>query len=289
MINMGKLKFSGLRFGTAHFDWPCYDHIYGILGKDAMRLLAWQIDFEKQQIVVSGSIKNLSISPNAHKIKLSENQFSHHLYLSLQTPDKRSNGFIFDTGNSGALSIQTGNKKFDGAISDSIRIISSFSRGLTGNSKSEEWLVNYASLLLGDSLQLKNVWATRSTSGLDLFGLAILNRFKVTFDWKDKILYLEPKKGLVNFDDGTLGFSRDFKNGKTFISSVVENSGAYLSGIRPGQHILSVNNKEFKTEDDFCNSDFSKADSVTLVVVKEDGNELKVTCKRELLGNLKKR
>ena len=94
---------------------------------------------------------------------------------------------------------------------------------------------------------------------------------------------------MVNFDDNTLGFSRDYKNGKTFISSVVENSGAYLSGIRPGQKILSINNQEFKTEDDFCNSDLSKADSVALVVVKEDGRELKVTCKRELLGNLKKK
>lgn len=288
-IKMGAVEFSDLRFETAPFDWACYDHVYGILGKEAMRHLAWQIDFENQQIVVSGSIKKLTVSPKSEKVKLSENRFSHHLYLRLLTSDSVSNTFIFDIGNNGALSIKKGNKKFDNAISDSVRIIGTSSQGLTGTSKSEEWIVNYPTLQLGSSLQLKNVWADRSASGLDLFGIEILNRFLISFDWVDKILYLEPKKELVGFCDSYLGFSMNYKNGQTKITSVVENSTAYFSGIRPDQKVISVNGIKLENEDDFCNFKISEVDSVTLVVVGEEGCELKVTCERELLDNLKKK
>jgi hypothetical protein len=239
-VKVGSVEFSGLRFGKVPFNWNCYDHVYGIIGKETMRHLAWQIDFENQRILVASKIDKFSIQPGTFKVKLNENHFSHHLYLKLATPDSISNTFIFDIGNSGALSIKQGNAKFDDVISNNIIELGSRSKGVTGKSRSGESIVEYPLLLLGDSLQLKNIWAIRSKTGLNLLGLEILSRFKITFDWVDKFLFLEPKKELSDFNDSSIGFTMDYKDGETVIASVTKNSMAYISGLRPGQKVVSV-------------------------------------------------
>lgn len=287
-VKVGSVEFSGLRFGKVPFNWNCYDHVYGIIGKETMRNLAWQIDFENQRILVASKIDKFSIQPGTFKVKLSENHFSHHLYVTLATPDSISNTFIFDVGNSGALSIKQGNAKFDDVISNSIIELGSHSKGVTGKSRSDESMVEYPLLLLGDSLQLKNIWAIRSKTGLNLFGLGILNHFKITFDWVDKYLFLETKKELCDFNDSSIGFTMDFKDGNTFITSVIKNSMAYISGIRPGQKVVSLNGISLDNEDDFCNSNISKIDSLSVVVIGDAGQSLTVSCKKEKFDKMKK-
>ena len=285
-VKMGNVQFSGLRFESGPFPNACYDNVYGILGKEAMRFLAWQIDFTHQQIIVSGNIENLPVPPNTPEKNLGENKFSHHLYITLKMQDTISKTFLFDTGNSGALSVRQGYLPFDRGASDSVRCIGVSSKGVNGKSQSEAMLVHYSDLSINDSLHLQNVWADRSATGLNLFGLGIMERFKVTFDWNKKIVYLEPEKELSGFTDSSLGFMMDYENGETKISAVIENSLAYDAGIRSGQKVLSVNGVKFSSEDDYCNFSLSEIDSVRLSVLGADSCTLNVTCKRELLSGL---
>ena len=51
-IQIGRFKFHDINAKETDFTFSCFDDIYGIIGKEVMRHLTWQIDFENQTIIV---------------------------------------------------------------------------------------------------------------------------------------------------------------------------------------------------------------------------------------------
>ena len=286
ITKLANIEFYQLSFKTVAMEWSCLDNIYGIIGKEAIRHFSWQIDFENQLIFVSKNINELNVSENAYKIPLTENRFSHHLYLKIKTTYGNSRSFFFDTGSNGGLLLDLDSDKFENSISKRINVIGKQSKGIGGYSKNNEYLVKFDSLYFSDNVCLNNVWAKSSESGIDAIGLDILNQFKITFNWDDKILYLEQMTDSLNLTESRFGFTTKFEDGNIFVSSVLEKSNAFEQGIRPEQKIISIDGMRYNSEDEYCGLQISEIDSIELIIQNSDKQEFNVKCFKELYNSI---
>lgn len=282
-VKFGGVDFNKLCFEIVAFDWPCWSKVYGIFGKEAMRHLSWQIDYKKQIILFSDSIANLNISEDAHKIKLRENKFSHHLYLNLTASNNQIRSVLFDTGSSGGISFKTKYDAFEESISDMILILGKQSKGIGDYSKSTERLVKYDTLYLNDKLYFNDAWVHSSESALNAVGTKFLENFIITFNWDDKILYLEQQVDSLTLNEKRFGFTATYRDGEAVIASVLEYSHAYEQGIRPNQKILRLNEVNINSEEDYCQLTISDYDTIFLALRDTTYREFELKCFKENL------
>ena len=78
----------------------------------------------------------------------------------------------------------------------------------------------------------------------DALGLGFLSRFKVTLDFAKHCVILDRgKRYSKSVPANRLGVDVEIKDGVGLFSEVEHNSVAFLCGIRPGDHLISVNDK----------------------------------------------
>jgi hypothetical protein len=81
-------------------------------------------------------------------------------------------------------------------------------------------------------------------------GNRILERFEVTFDYERRQVYLEPGKRYADRDHLTrAGLLLTKRDGKVSVESVLANSPAERCGLRPGDQVLSVADRDIATWD----------------------------------------
>ena len=81
-------------------------------------------------------------------------------------------------------------------------------------------------------------------------GNRILERFRVTFDYDRRQVYLEPGKHYADRDHLTrAGLLLTKRAGRVAVESVLKNSPAERAGLRPGDQVLSVDDRDIATWD----------------------------------------
>jgi len=76
-------------------------------------------------------------------------------------------------------------------------------------------------------------------------GNRILERFRVTFDYERRQVYLEPGKRYADRDHLTrAGVLMTKREGRVSVESVLANSPAEHAGMRPGDEVLAVDDRE---------------------------------------------
>jgi C-terminal processing protease CtpA/Prc len=81
-------------------------------------------------------------------------------------------------------------------------------------------------------------------------GNRILERFKVTFDYEHRQVYLEPGKRYADRDHLTrAGLLLTKRAGRVSVESVLANSPAEHAGLRTGDQVLAVDGRDIATWD----------------------------------------
>ncbi|MEM6316911.1 MAG: aspartyl protease family protein [Bacteroidota bacterium] len=260
---------------------PCLDEVYGIIGKDIMRHLIWQIDFKKKIITIASKKNQLIFGSNKEIIPLEESQLSHHLYTTVKIDSSRFiKKVMIDTGNNGFLSTNFRQVDTSKLKTKQIRMIGSSMAGLDG--KLEEQSVYQAV----EYLQIGNVKAPNSTIHISnlpvsFLGISFLENYKTTISWKDKELILEsygnPYFGIEGF-----GYSDTFDETKNavIVDGVLEGLQADSLGIQTGDVILHINGQAMDNTHKYCYFDYSGVEELTLDLMNQDGMIRQVTLER---------
>jgi hypothetical protein len=274
IYRINQLSFSGISFEEVSAESidklpiPCSDGIYGILGKEVMQHLVWQIDFKQQQILVANDKNAFPIAPNALSIPLTENQYGHQLYTKVQLgQDSIKKTFTIDLGSNGYACV--GIKCLAKQDDRKIEIEGSSSTGLDGDYESTAFLQAIDSFQVGD-LVIPQITVYASKTPMNLLGLGFFENFRTTISWKDKTLILEPYEA-TNFKRKGYGYGARFNEEKKalFVKAIYKGQQADQSGIRIGDKILSINGQSMDEADKYCDFDYKNMDELTLEIDRE--------------------
>ncbi len=249
----------------------CTDDIYGILGKEAMQHLVWQIDFEKEEIQVVSELDQLAFEEAIDTIKLSENPFGHQLYVTAKLgADSLKTRLTVDLGNSGYAS--TNIKEVEKVKGRSIDMIGNASVGLDGENKSKAMVQEIENFQIGDII-LPRFSVSASDTPMGLLGLGFLKNYKMTISWKDDALILEPYAQQY-FGRKGFGFGAryDEKANALIIKSIYMGFAANKVGLLPGAKVISLNGALMDTADKYCAFSFKGFEQLTMTF-EQDGVE----------------
>lgn len=268
-LKLGDIEFKNVAAESIEkIPFSCVDDVYGILGKEAMQHLIWQIDFNKKQIQVVSAKNQLNFKENAETIYLEENEFGHQLYVeTVLGNDPVTKRFTVDLGNSGYASISS--DEIEHQTGRKIEMIGNAGAGLDGEDKSETFLQEINDFQI-DNLVVPQFSISASGTPMNLLGLGFLENYRTTISWKDQELILEPYEQ-QNFGRKGFTFSAryDTDADALLIKAIYKNMAADKLGIRPEAKIISLNGALMDTEDKFCEFDFSVIDQLTLVYEQE--------------------
>jgi len=253
----------------------CSEAVYGILGKEAMQHLVWQIDFKKEEIQIVSERNQLTFGENADTIKLSENQYGHQLYVDAKLgTDSLKARFTVDLGSNDYAS--TNIRKVEKVIGRKVEMIGNASVGLDGEATSKAIIQEIDNFQIGD-IKIPHFSVSASGTPMGLLGLGFLKNYKTTISWKDKQLILEPYAEQY-FSRRGFGISPRFDetaNG-VLIKSVCKGWQADELGLRPGATVISLNGQLMDTADKYCAFSFREIEQLK-VVYEQDGVEETVT------------
>lgn len=257
----------------------CTDNIFGILGKEAMQHLVWQIDFEKEVIKIVSEQSQLTFDANADTIKLRENPYGHQLYVKAKLgTDYLKTKFTVDLGNNGYASTHI--KEVAKVKGRSVELIGNASVGLDGENKSKITLQEVENFQIGN-ITLPHFSVAASDTPMGLLGLGFLKNYKTTISWKDDVMILEPYPE-QNFVRSGFGFGARFdeKRNALLVKSICKGFAADKEQILPGATILSLNGQSMTTAEDYCAFSY-KGLSELVVEYEQDGVKQTIVLAKE--------
>lgn len=278
-VQLGDAKFNNINAEETDLNFDCSEDICGIIGTGIMRHLVWEINFQKQIIIISKQLDKHNIDNCAIKIPLNENKYSHHLRAQIKfRKNKKTKTVLIDLGNNSTLSLDE-----DLLLKDSLnlkhkQIFGIGSKGL-GNKRNNKTLDSkyylLDSLIFSNSYYfVNNIPVETNLQSLNLLGLDFFNKYKIIISWKDEKLILIPNDSIQKFIWKTYGFSTAYnkKLDKVEIQSIIENSPASEAGLELDLNIVSINNKPFFDSLSYC--DYKeikqKSDSISLGIRLND-------------------
>ncbi|SMO59930.1 Aspartyl protease [Saccharicrinis carchari] len=259
-LQIGGLEFVNLNAKETEMNFDCMEEVYGLMGTGLMRHLVWQLDFDKQVIIVAKRLDELKFQDDKIEIPLYENKYGHHLSTHVKFgKQEKAKELMIDLGSNSTLSLKESSLLMDSLNLKSKRINGMASRGLGEHVKEITSVYRYYlldSLLFNNSPYLaKNIPIGTSTNSLNLLGLGFFEKFKTTISWKDKILILEPYGSIPDFIWKTSGFSTkyDKEMNKVLIGTVTENTPASRMKIPLHAEVVSIDKFSFSDAASYCN------------------------------------
>ncbi|MCU4175213.1 hypothetical protein [Carboxylicivirga sp. N1Y90] len=252
------IEFNEINAKELEFNFDCSDDIYGLIGTGVMHHLVWQIDFEKQYIIVSKQLADLDLTDDRIEIDLKENKRSHHINANIKfRENKRFVSVLVDLGNSGYMSLEEAYVLKDSLNLKSKLIDGLGSRGLGDDiaEKSNERYYLLDSLIFTDSSYFVNDFpVTAREKSLNLLGLGFFEQYKTTISWHDKKLILEPNESKQNFIWKTTGFSTRYNKelNRVEITSITEDTPSSRAQVPLKAEVISINDITFTDEASYC-------------------------------------
>lgn len=259
-IQIGDAVFKGVNAEEMDFPFDCMENVCGIIGTGIMRHLNWEINFQKQIIIISKELDGNKGDSSAIEIPLHENKYSHHLIAQIKFRNKKkAKSVLVDLGNNSTLSLDE-----DLLLQDSLnlrhkQIVGVGSKGLGNERNNKSFDSKYYlldSLIFSQSgYTVNHIPVETSRQSLNLLGLGFFKKYKTIISWKDKKLILIPVDSVQHFIWNTYGFSTtyDKKSNKVEIQGIIENSPASKEGLQLSSNIVSINNKPFFDSISYCN------------------------------------
>ena len=289
-IKLGSASFDDFTVKIQSFKSDCDREAYGLIGKDALRHLIWQINFEDMYMLMTTNEKRIAYPDNSIIVPLKENSSSHHLYASFRiNGDSSRVSAMVDLGSNGVLSLKEKSVKKYMTDLPQQKIMGEGSRGVgSGKGSMDEKVVLISDLAVdGTEANFENVAVDVGPSKLNMLGLGFLDHFLVTLNWSKQEMVLSPLKDTYAFVGSNYGFSTEYADSseKVIIRSVTEGSSAEEVGLRYQDEILQVNEFTFSNIGDYCvYKQAHKGDSLKVRYKRGDEEKEVLVVKKKLFA-----
>lgn len=198
-VNIGAVSID-LDFLKAKF---C-EKLDGIIGTTLMKKAKWQIDYENKVIRLSNDVTNLVSKKPTYVLQInlpSKGWGTETIALNI---DGYSSQFDFDTGNGRDKIVTHPNTLKNFATKDKTSVAYGFKKSATDYKFIAERVTMGNLELTDQAISLQN-----EVGNFQLLGNRFFENFRVTVDWEQHQVFLEPTKEIPS--DKLLGFELDFK------------------------------------------------------------------------------
>nr|WP_321450190.1 aspartyl protease family protein [uncultured Carboxylicivirga sp.] len=280
-VKFGNIEIQDINAKQMDFDFECQEDICGIIGNGVMYHFVWQIDFDKQVIIVANQLANLHLNENRIEIPLNENTYSHHLNVNIQLgANKPKKDVLVDLGSNSTLCLKEADILKDSVHYKSKSILGQASRGLGKvDSLITHKYYKADSLLFENSdFAVTNVTVRAATKSLNLLGLGFFEKYRTTISWTDKKLILEPTVVNPDFIGKTSGFSLDYnkQKNKAEITLITENTPATRADLKMNTEVVAINNMPLTQYDLYCKYRYTKFTSDTIAIRLKEGEDIRM-------------
>jgi len=239
------------------------EEILGVIGMDILGKCRLQIDFDR------GVLRFLESLPSAfelgEKIPI---EFSRDgtPFIAGFVGNERAERFLIDTGAQG--------NSFDADLFDQLLSQGAIKLGISST------CVTVAGTVQGDRGEISGLavgpfahTALRfSRLNVNSLGIRYFSRFRVTFDFPGKAVYLQRGAHYTRPEPrATSGLTLNWIGGEAVVESVREQGPAHVVGIRPGDLLVSVNGNDAVVHDPFM---------LRQLLTSEGGKQVAITVNR---------
>lgn len=216
----------------------------GLLGASLMQAAIWQIDFQSQRITVTDSLSNLHGLQDAMRIPFVRADAAGSPRINVGVSGKENVSLLIDLGFNGSIAIpsalleQAGDRIADTDPTE----VGQASTTVFGHKSSEVYITRLRELRLGD-LALADFPVITGTAVSDFHvGIEFLRHFRVTVDWLNDTLYLEPRgpQSALYPDFAAYGFSPQLQSGELVVSAIWRGGSADTAGLALGDRLVAI-------------------------------------------------
>lgn len=298
MVSIPLINFGGLNFKNSaalvdktlnNLVFDCFD-IDGIIGSNMLHKSILQIDLKKKLIIITDKKKRLNLDKSkATKLSLLKSQKSPYIWININGNKNAREHLLIDTGMKGFYDLSK--KNFGVLQKSNVFNIHSTGDGSSGISlfgaskKNKQYRIVVPKLKLNNT-EFKNIVAETTNDDNSRIGTKILNYGILTIDFKNKRLYFDSEKDVIEINKKHLGFNLSIKNEKLVVGIVWDE--VLKNDIEFGDEIIELNglNIENIPVCKFLNSEsiFNNNTSYNITFKKEDGTIKKLSVKKSYLN-----
>lgn len=248
----------------------------GILGANLLRHSVCQVNLTTKTLILTNDIEKLQLPDNSIKIHFKQHITGQPL-LKMNIEGYRINNVILDYGSGSGINIASGRlwRWLEKGKHPRLVYKGYSSIGLFGKKQDESRIFQSTKLSL-QGMPLDTQLIILNKTGISTLGVQFLKDYQVTLDYPHQVIYLEKIEQEDTEEISTFGFTPVLSEGKLVISGLFERSPATAAGMKAGDQLLQVNEKDYShiSRDDYCdvlkNGLFpDDADSIS-VVFKSD-------------------
>lgn len=254
-------------------------HVDGLIGANLMRTAKWQIDYMRQELIVTDNISNLDIPKDAFVFPFSPMLSGTPVIETLVCGVKCRNN-IFDLGSTGTIVLSEDARKklvAAGCQFPCVRGIGSNSSGLYGMVYDTSYTGRLDKISVG-TFTLENYVVDFKRNKNGNFGSGLFKDYIVTMDWDQGKIFFQPQPVVNKEAWSTFGFVPVVKDKKFIVSFLYDDSPAKEAGLLLGDRVISINGKDYTniSTKEYCemirgNGPWKKEDIMKLIVRPANG------------------
>ena len=224
----------------------------GLMGASLLQAAIWQIDFQTQKITITNSLAGLPGLADATQIPFKRSDASGSPRIDVGVSGAEDISLLIDLGFNGSIAIpialleESGDRVLEMPVE-----VGQSSATVFGQQSSQTHIAMLRELRLGD-LRLHDFPVVTGATVSDFHvGIDFLRHFRVTVDWLNNDLYLEPvgQANAVYPDIATYGFSPQLRNGQLVAGAIWQTSAADRAGMVPGDQLLEIDGRDVRVAD----------------------------------------
>jgi hypothetical protein len=265
-------------------------NIDGILGSNAFSKIILEIDYQSKTITFTDNKKKLNIPSYAYVTKLYIG-YANIPSITTYIGKEKIYNTVIDYGFGAGIYYEPAIYKSISKKGSVIKSIEGYGSTMTGiygdNNKHHFNIATVQEYSIGNMQNTKQIINFSSNISSRTIGAGFLSNYKVTIDWKGKMIYLieqkHEKKELIGF-----GYDIVLKNNNIYINYIIKNSPADKAGLKVGDTILRKNNKNYTdiSDLDWCNELSDNSSNQIQLLIKRGNILLETTLNRESLLKL---
>lgn len=263
--------------------------IDGIIGANLMQKAIWQIDYQNQVLRLSNTLSSFDTENGKH-IKFNQK------LTGTPIVDVSLNGVIskdvtIDTGSNDDFGFSERTfKEFIKTDSTNKFVygVGTTTSGIYGVGGVDTIYYSTVPTLSFGEIELKNQSANFRKNQAITIGNEFFKNYDVTYNWPEREMILTNKREYDNSSFNSFGFNFFFSEDKLIVSLLINDSEADKKGIKRGDQILLINNKDYSemNQEKWCEvlyDDVLKTSKSIDLVILRDGEKINYHLEKENL------
>lgn len=264
-------------------------NVQGFLGANLMKESIWHFNFQKKEITIYSSKENLVMPANYKKSKLFIG------YGGVPSITTRSKGYKFlntavDFGFSGGIVLSSRdfiNLKNNSSIKSYISGFGSSSVGIFSDEQSTIFSKGIINEFEVGEIKVNDAIVNFPLNGGRILGLSFFKDYIVILNWFDKEIIMSENIASEKPKFKTYGYGMSLKENRLIIDFIYEGSNASKIGLRLGDQIISINDREtsYLSAENYCEIKQMKRFDEEKIKIQRDGKVLEFSSRNENLLN----